>query len=313
MFLLHRYKKTLLLPALVGIALFVLSACGGTSSGGSVGMSASSSSTLNVVAAENFYGDIVKQLGGSHVNVTSILSDPNVDPHEYESNVNNAKAVFKANLVIENGGGYDSWMDKLLTSSPNSSRIVIKGFDSASSKLPDNVHVWYSVDNVQTIAQVITNGLKQLDPIDGATFDSNNQTFNHSLVQIRQKISELKSAYNGTPVGLTETIFQYQAVPLGLKVLTPQEFQKAVAEGNDPPANSVITAENQVKGKLVKVLIYNEQTVSPVTTRLQNDARAAGIPIVPVTETMPANKTYQSWMLAQLGTLSQSLLRGNNG
>jgi zinc/manganese transport system substrate-binding protein len=295
------------------IALFILSACGGTASDSVGANSTSSSSPLNVVAAENFYGDIVKQLGGSHVTVTSILADPNVDPHEYESNVNNAKAVFKANLVIENGGGYDSWMDKLLAGSPNSNRIVIQGFDSASSKIPDNVHVWYSIDNVQSIAQAITSGLKKLDPANSATFDSNYQTFNTSLSQIRQTMSAMKSRYNGTPVGLTETIFQYQAVPLGLKVLTPEEFQKAIAEGNDPPADSAITAENQIKGKQVKVLIYNEQTISPVTTRLQNDAKAAGIPIVPVTETMPANKTYQSWMLAQLGTLSQALGRGKNG
>ncbi len=307
--MISRYIKTLLAV----LTLLLLSACGGAT-GSSVSTSNNtSSSPLNVVAAENFYGDIVKQLGGSHVNVTSILADPNVDPHEYESNVNNAKAVFKANLIVENGGGYDSWMDKLLAGSPNSNRIVIQGFDSATSKLPDNVHVWYSIDNVQSIAQVITNGLKKLDPTASTAFDSNNQTFNTSLTQIRQTISGIKIKYNGTPVGLTETFFQYQAVPLGLKVLTPQEFQKAVAEGNDPPANSAIMAENQIKGKQVKVLIYNQQTVSPVTTRLQDDAKAAGIPIVPVTETMPPNKTYQSWMLAQLGTLSQSLARGTNG
>src|SRR5450755_523461 len=107
--------------------LFLLSACGSTVTGS--GNTSSASAIINVVAAENFYGDIVKQLGGSHVNVTSILADPNVDPHEYESNVNNAKAVFKANLVVENGGGYDSWMDKLLAGSPNSNRVVIQGFD----------------------------------------------------------------------------------------------------------------------------------------------------------------------------------------
>ncbi len=304
MFLLPEYRKVLL--ALTFLALFMLSACGGSASG-SVNTGASSSSILNVVAAENFYGDIVKQLGGSHVNVTSILSDPNVDPHEYESNVNNAKAVFKANLLVENGGGYDSWMDKLLASSPNSSRIVIKGFDTATTKIPDNEHVWYSVDNVQVIAQAITNGLKKLDSANATTFDANNQTFSKSLDQIRQKMGEIKGKYNGTAVGLTETIFQYQVVPLGLKVLTPEEFQKAVAEGNDPPADSVIAAENQIKGKQVKVLIYNQQTVSPVTTRLQNDAKAAGIPIIPVTETMPPNETYQTWMLAQLGTLEQGL------
>lgn len=305
MFSLHRYRSAL--PTFACIALFALSACGGSASGSPGAGGGASSSAVNVVAAENFYGDIVKQLGGNHVNVTSILSDPNVDPHEYESNVNNAKAIFKANLVVENGGGYDSWMDKLLTSSPNSNRIVVNGFDTATTKIPDNVHVWYSVDNAEVIAQTITSGLKKLDSADAATFDANYQAFSQSLGQIRQKMSEVKGKYNGTPVGLTETIFQYQAVPMGLQVLTPQEFQKAVAEGNDPPADTVIAAENQIKGKQVKILIYNQQTVSPVTTRLQNDAKAAGIPVIPVTETMPPNRTYQTWMLAQLGTLEQGL------
>lgn len=288
------------------VALGVLSACG-SSTNISANGNPSTSKVLNVVAAENFYGDMVKQLGGSHVAVTSILSDPNVDPHEYESSINTAKAVSKANLVIENGGGYDNWMDKLLSAAPSSNRVVLKGFDIATTRLPDNEHVWYSVDNVQVIAQAVTSQLKKLDAVDAATFDNNFQAFQQSLAQIRQKINEIKSKYNGTPVGLTETIFQYQAVPLGLKVLTPFEFQKAMAEGNDPPANTVVTAENQITGKQVKVLIYNEQAVSPVVTKLQNDAKAQHIPVIPVTETMPPGKQYQTWMLAQLNNLEQGL------
>lgn len=290
----------------VMVALGVLSACGSSTNISANGNS-STSKVLNVVAAENFYGDMVKQLGGSHVAVTSILSDPNVDPHEYESSINTAKAVSKANLVIENGGGYDNWMDKLLSAAPSSNRVVLKGFDIATTRLPDNEHVWYSVDNVQVIAQAIIGQLKKLDAADAAAFDNNFQAFQQSLAQIRQKINEIKSKYNSTPVGLTETIFQYQAVPLGLKVLTPFEFQKAMAEGNDPPANTVVTAENQITGKQVKVLIYNEQAVSPVVTKLQNDAKAQHIPVIPVTETMPPGKQYQTWMLAQLNNLEQGL------
>jgi zinc/manganese transport system substrate-binding protein len=303
------FRRVSLLCAAALCALFALSACGGSSGGNAAGGSASgsSSSVIPVVAAENFYGDVVKQIGGSHVNVTSILSDPNVDPHEYESNVNNAKAVTKAKLVIESSGGYDSWMDKLLSASPNSSRLLIKGFDLAPTKLPDNEHVWYNVDNMIVIAQTMTDDLKKLDAADASTFDSNFQTFKQSLDQVHTKMSEIKSKYSGSPVGLTETIYLYQAQPLGLKVLTPFEFQKAMAEGNDPPADTVITAENQVKGKQIKVLIYNQQTVSPITTKLQNDAKAEQIPIVPVTETMPSSKHYQSWMLDQLSTLENGL------
>ena len=238
---------------------------------------------INVVAAENFYGNIVTQLGGVKVNVAA------------------------ADLVIENSGGYDDWMDKLLSASPNAKRVLLKGFDIALTKLPDNEHVWYNVDNVQAIAQVVTDSLSRLDPGDKTLFAANLQTFRDSLSRVRQKIAQIRQKRQGTPVGLTETIFLYQAVPLGLSVLTPFEFQKAVAEGNDPPADTVVVAENQVKGKRIKALIYNEQTISPVTTKLQDEAKAAGIPVVPVTETMPSALNYQDWMLSQLTALDQAL------
>lgn len=262
---------------------------------------------INVVAAENFYGNIAGQLGGERVHVTSILSDPNVDPHEYESSVNDAKAVAAADLIIENGGGYDDWMDKLLSGSPSGKRVLLKAYDIAGNKLPDNEHVWYDLDNAQGIAQSISRALQKLDPADASFFSGKLKDFQQSLVKVRQKMAEIRSKWNGTPVGLTETIFLYQAKPLGLVVLTPFEFQKAIAEGNDPPADTVVLTENQVKGKKIKVLIYNEQTISPITTKLQEEAKSAGIPILPVTETMPSAMNYQNWMLSQLTTLAQAL------
>lgn len=283
----------------------LLSACGGPVGGG-----ATTPGVINVVAAENFYGNIVQQLGGKHVAVTSVLSDPNVDPHEYESNVQNGIAVSKAQLVIANGGGYDGWMDKLLSAAPSSNRIVLKGFDIAPHKLTDNEHVWYGVDNVQAIAQSITTALTKLDAADRKTFDSNLQVFTRSLGQITQKIGDLKAKYAGTPVGLTETIFLYQSQPMGLNVLTPFDFQKAVAESNDPSAATVVTVNTQISQRRIKVLIYNEQTITPLTTRLQDAARTEGIPIVPVTETMPGGRDYQQWMLDQLTVLEQALQSG---
>jgi zinc/manganese transport system substrate-binding protein len=284
------------------IIVFLLSACASGGTG-----TPSSSTAINVVAAENFYGGIVKQLGGSHVSVTSIISNPNVDPHEYESSVQTAIKISKAQFVIENGGGYDDWMDKILSGSPNPDRLLLKGYDAAQVKLRDNVHVWYSLDDAATIAQMVTSDLKKLDPADATTFISNLQTFKQSLQPIQEKIDEIKSKYAGTPVGLTETIYLYQTGPLGLNVLTPFEFQKAMAEGNEPPADTVVTAENQIAHHQIKVLIYNEQTVTPSTTKLENDARAQNIPIVPVSETMPPEKTYQTWMLDQLKILEQAL------
>jgi zinc/manganese transport system substrate-binding protein len=165
------------------------------------------------------------------------------------------------------------------------------------------------VDNIQAVAQAITAALKKIDPSDGAAFDSALVTFQQSLVPLQQKISELKAKYAGTPVGLTETIFLYQSEPIGLNVLTPFEFEKAIAEGNDPPASSVVTANDQITTHAVKILIYNLQTVTPITTNLQAEAKQLNIPIVGVSETMPSGKTYQGWMLDQLNALESALGR----
>ena len=291
------FISVLLIPVLC-----LLSACSSVSSA-SIG----ASHTIQVVAAENFYGDIVKQLGGSHVSVTSILSDPNVDPHEYQSNVQTGITVSKADLVIENGGGYDDWMDKILSAAPNSNRLLLKGFEIAPTRLPENEHVWYSFDNVATIAQMITGDLKKLDGADAAAFDNNLQAFKQSLQPLQQKIAAIKAKYNGTPIGLTETIYLYQTKLEGLNVLTPFEFEKAIAEGNDPPADAVITATDQINKRQIKALIYNQQTITVVTTNLKNLALAKNIPLVPVTETMPPTKTYQTWMMDQLNALQTAL------
>ena len=298
----RRRASTPLVPILLGLVL-ALGACntatGSTAPGGS--------RVINVVAAENFYGDMVRQLGGSHVSVTSILSDPNADPHQYEANVQTGIAVSKADLVIENGGGYDAWMEKILAGSPNSSRLLLKGYDTASVHLPDNEHVWYSIENAGVIARAISANLTKLDQADAHEFAQNLQAFEQSLLPLSQKIATIKAKYNGAPVGLTETIYLYQSQVEGLNVLTPFAFEKAIAEGNDPPADTIITVTNQINNQQIRVLIYNEQTVTPVTSNLKNLAQARHIPLVPVTETMPPGKTYQNWMLDQLNARQTAL------
>jgi zinc/manganese transport system substrate-binding protein len=267
-------------------------------------------SGIRVVAAENTYGDLFSQIGGSHVRVLSILSDPNVDPHEYESNVSDARAIAEANIVIENSGDYDSWMDKLLAATPSSKRVVIKAFELAPTHLHANEHVWYNPDNVLVIARKILESLKAVDAADSQEFDSNFAAFTTAIQQIDSKIANLK------------TIFLYQSDLLGLNVLTPWDFEKAIAEGNDPVVTDLVTAEHQIFSRQVKLLVYNLQTVTPQTTRLENDAKSMNIPIVPVTETMPLNfgpetagqsyggatvVHYQTWMLRQLDLLEKAL------
>jgi len=297
----------ILVAGLLAVALG-LASCSATAAQPTVSGS-STPASIPVVAAENFYGDIVQQLGAGHVSVRSILSDPNVDPHEYESNLQDSIAVSGAALVIENGADYDTWMEKLLAASPSSSRIVLVAADLAPRRLPDNPHIWYGVDDIQAVAQAITSALKKIDPADGQAYGAALTAFQQSLVPLQQKIGGLKARYAGAPVGLTETIFLYQSEPIGLKVLTPFEFEKAITEGNDPPASSVVAANDQITGRAVKVLLYNLQTVTPITTNLQTEAKQLNIPIVGVSETMPPGKTYQGWMLDQLNALEQELGR----
>ncbi|MBO0780646.1 MAG: zinc ABC transporter substrate-binding protein [Ktedonobacteraceae bacterium] len=288
---------------LVVVLVLLLSACGSALDGSA----ATPGNSIPVVAAENFYGDIARQVGGSHVSVTSILSDANVDPHEYESNVQHATLIAKAKLVITNGGGYDSWMDKLLASTQSPNRIVLKGFDLATVKLSGNEHIWYSIENAQVIARAIAERLKQLDAANAASYESNLHQFQLALEPVRQKISELQTTYANTPVALTEPVFMYQAAALGLHVMTPSSFQQAIDEGNDPSAKALAAAETQMKQKRVNVLIYNQQKATPITVRLRKTAQAQHIPVVSVTELMPSDKNYQAWMFEQLVALQQAL------
>jgi len=290
--------------AVLGFGLFILGHKGIISN-------TAPSGTIRIVAAEDFYGNIAQQLGGDKVSVTSIISNPNVDPHEYESSVQDSIAITNANIVIENGLQYDTWMEKLLSASPNSNRILITAGMVAPNLLQDNPHVWYGIDNISAIASAVTNALIKTDPADAALFQSNLVAFNSSLVPITTKMNEIGTQYAGTAVGLTETIYLYQTEAMGLGVLTPFDFEKAIAEGNDPSAQDVNTANKQIVNKQISVLIYNSQTVTPITTNLLDLAQANGIPVVPVTETMPPNDTYQTWMMDELNALTSALAQSH--
>lgn len=266
---------------------------------------------IHVVAAENFYGNVVSQIGGPYVSVTSVLSNPNTDPHEFTSNARTALLVSTADLVIENGLGYDSWMGRLLSTQGNPRRIILNAGAIAPHLLPDNPHVWYDVNNMQVIAQAIAHALTQLDNSHAALFERNVQTFAASLQPIRQRLATIKQHYANTPVALTETIYLYQTQQEGLQVLTPPAFMKAIAEGDDPPVDALIAITDEVQQRQVHVLIFNIQTITPVTTLVEQKAKAQHIPLVAVSETMPTHQTYQTWMQAQLDALETALQEGH--
>lgn len=269
--------------------------------------SISKKTQISIIAAENFYGDLAVEVGGSSVHVTSILSDPNIDPHEYESDVHTATLIANADIVIENGLGYDTWMDKLLYASPNTKRIVLRGEDIAKVKIANNPHVWYEMNNMSDMANALALTLIRLDPTHSSEYVKNVGRYIASFLPNKQKMEQLRVHYNSTPIGLTETIFQYEANDLGLHVMTPIEFQRAIAEGNDPSAQDVNSTNKQIQQKQIKILIYNAQTVMPITNNLLATAKQANIPIVRITELMPEHETYQSWMLNQLLSLQNAL------
>jgi zinc/manganese transport system substrate-binding protein len=277
------------------------SACGGSTQAAATG-------SIKVVAGQNFWGSIATQLGGSKASVQSVVTDPNADPHEYESNTNDARAIADANFVILNGAGYDNWANKLLTANPSSHRTVLIAADLLGKKAGDNPHFWYNPDYVIRMADQITADYKSIDSADAAYFDQQRVAFTTALKPYTQRLAEIKAKFGGVRVGSTESIFVYMATYLGLNLISPPEFMDAVAEGNDPPASAVVAFQNQIRSKQVKVLVYNVQTATAVTTNIKHLAALADIPVVGVSETLqPESATFQDWQLSQLLTLQNAL------
>jgi zinc/manganese transport system substrate-binding protein len=285
------------------LGLLVLAgACASNAPGGG------SSGGINVVAGENFWGSIALQLGGSKVSVQSVVTDPNADPHEYESSSNDARAFAEAQLVILNGAGYDDWGKKLLAANQASGRRVLNLADLLGKKVGDNPHFWYNPSDVVKVADGITAQYKALDPGAAGYFDQRRADFAIALQPYTDEIASIKQKYSGVQVGATESIFVYLAAALGLSLTTPVEFMNAVAEGNDPPVSAVAEFQNQITGNQIKVLVYNVQTSTAVTTNIKSLATAHHIPSVGVSETLlPENLAFQDWQLKQLKSLDTAL------
>lgn len=265
---------------------------------------------LNVVAATNVYADVVAQLGGSRVSVTGILSNPNTDPHTYESSTTDAAAVGAATLVVQNGIGYDDFMGKLESASPDAGRVVIDVGKTLGYKDGDNPHLWYKPDTMLRLAPLIVAALTRQDPAGKAAFASNLKTFLRSLQPWLAQIAAIKKRYGGTPVAVTEPVFDYAAQAAGLTILTPYTFQAAIMGGTDPSPQDVQRQKGFFSKKQIKAFFYNQQAVAPITVQLLSLARQHHIPVVGVYETRPLDKTYQQWMMAEMSAVQLALARG---
>lgn len=294
--------------ALLAIAVLVLGALP-VPAVGAASLSAPTSPLprIPVVAAENFYGDIVNHLAGDRVSIISIMSDPNVDPHAYETNAKDAAAVADARLVIQTGLGYDAFIDHLLAASPNPHRTVIVVAALTGHKEGDNPHLWYAPSTMPKVAQAVVDALSQADPQNAAFYQARHRVFQESLRPLTRTVARLHDRHLGAPIAVTEPVFNYMAGALGLHVLTPEAFQKAIEDGVDPPTAALAQMEDQLKKRQVRVLVYNTQTVSAVTRRLRQLADQLGIPVVGVSETEPSGKSYLRWMVGQLEQLDAAL------
>lgn len=268
--------------------------------------SQTSTKTVNVVAAENFYGDIAKQIGGSGVKVTSILSNPDQDPHLFEASPSVARNVSAARIVIYSGIDYDPWMEKLLKAARSGDRKIIVAADLMGKTTGDNPHVWYDPATMLAVAKALSEALVAEDPDHKEGYEQRLAQFEDSVKPIQAKIAELHDRLNGTPVTATEPVFGYMFDALGMQVRN-ESFQLAVMNNTEPSASDVAAFEKDLKTHQVKLLVYNSQASDPIAARMEKIAKAAKIPVVGAAETEPPGKNYQAWMMSELNAVDKAL------
>ena len=279
--------------------------------GSSLALAQGSDRPLAIVAAENFYGDVAQQLGGDNVTVTSILTNPDQDPHMFEASASTARALADATLVIYNGIDYDPWVTKLLAANQAPGRKVIVVAALMHRNTGDNPHLWYDPATMPTYAKALSAELETADPAHRADYEQRLASFLSSLQPMTAKIASIRQNYAQTIVTATEPVFGYMAEALGF-TMRNRKFQIAVMNDTEPSAADVGAFEKDLKTRTVKILFYNSQTTDDLTTRLQKLAQDSKVPIVGVTETEPPNTKYQDWMMQQLDAIEQALAKGSS-
>lgn len=254
---------------------------------------------IKIVAAENFYGDVARQIGGDAVAVVSILNNPDQDPHLFEASPSVARAISDARIVIANGVDYDPWIGTLLNASPSSARKLIVVADLVGKKAGDNPHLWYDPQNVLAMARQLSLTLAKEDAANSSIYARRLADFEASLQPVKDQIASVKDRYAGAPVAATEPVFGYMFEALGMEV-KETSFQMSVMNDTEPSASDVATFEDDLKTHKIKLLVYNSQATDPAAERLKAIAEQAGIPVVGATETQPGGTSYQSWMMSEV-------------
>ncbi len=294
------------LAAAVAVTTAGLAACGGLSSAAT-----SAGGVVQVVVAENDWGSIAAQVGGKYVHVTSIIVNPNADPHVYEPTPADGRVVAEAGLVWYNGIGYDNWMPQLLSADPGN-RAVLDVGQVVGVADGGNPHRWYNPADTRKVIAAYVAGLSKLAPEHAAYFRAQGARFNTvGLAAYHAEIALIRSKYAGTPVGASESIFSMLAPALRLNLITPYSFLKAISEGTDVSAADKATIDHQIKDHLIKAYIYNSQNTTPDVQAQLAECQADGIPTATITETLvPPGGTYQAWQTRQLDGIAAALARG---
>jgi len=277
-------------------------------SNGNAADSANGTTVINAIGAENEYANVLSQIGGKYVHVTAILDNPNTDPHSFEASPQVAQEVSSAQLIVQNGVGYDSWMAKIESASSNPQRKVIVVQDLLG--LPDstpNPHLWYDPKTMPAAAKAMAADLSALQPAHAAYFRANLAKFDSSLAPWRTAIAQFKAKYAGTAAATTEPVADYLLTAMGINNRTPFTFQADIMNGVDPAPQDIALENGFFSKHQVQVFCYNQQVVDALTTSIRQNALNDGVPVVGVYETMPTGYTYQSWMLAEVHAIEQAV------
>jgi zinc/manganese transport system substrate-binding protein len=270
------------------------------------GSAAAQPPAINIVTAENFYGDVAQQVAGTNAAVTSILSNPDQDPHLFEASPSVARILSAAAIVVYNGADYDPWMAKLLAASRSPNRKVIIVANLVHRKAGENPHLWYDPPTMPAYAAALAAALMERDPAHKADYQQHLDTFLVSLQPIEAKIADLRSRFAGSPVTATEPVAGYLAAALGLKMRN-ERFQLAVMNDTEPRASDIQAFESDLRKHAVRLLFHNTQATDAAAQRLLRVARQSKVPVVGVTETEPPGKSYQDWMMGQIDAIAQAL------
>jgi zinc/manganese transport system substrate-binding protein len=266
---------------------------------------------IPVVAAENFYGDVARQVGGDRVSITSILSNPDQDPHLFEITPAIVRQIAAAQVVVYNGAAYDPWMENVLRVTPKAGRMVIVAAALTHKKAGDNPHLWYDPPTMPAVATAIADALSATNPAHKDEYAARLKAFLASLTPLNEKIAAMRAKYAGTPVAASEPVFGYMAAALGLK-MEGGSFQIAVMNDTEPAASAFALFEDDLKMHKVRVLFYNKQASNNSVQHLVQLARMSNIDVVGVTETCPSGLSYQDWMMNELSATEKALAGPNS-